>query len=178
VFTPIFAGCVEAYPRFSRSELQLEGALWALLREKPPHLLNPEFASWDDLLVAAVDDVIKRVDKDGVKLPKANWGWRNQAKIQHPFTHSFPWLAHWLAMPPDPLPGDADMPRVQSPTHGASERFVVSPGREQEGIFHMPGGQSAHPLSPFFRAGHEAWVRGEPTPFLPGPAAHTLTLQP
>jgi penicillin amidase len=81
-------------------------------------------------------------------------------------------------MPPDRLPGDADMPRVQSPSHGASERLVVSPGHENEGIFHMPGGQSAHPLSPFFRAGHEAWVRGEPASFLPGPTKHTLTLQP
>ena len=27
----------------------------------------------------------------------------------------------------------------------------------------MPGGQSGHPWSPFYRAGHEAWVRGEPT---------------
>ena len=178
VFTPIFAACVEAFPRFSRSELQLEGALWAMLREKPMHLLSPEFSTWDELLVAAIDDVIKVVDKEGVKLPKANWGWRNQAKIRHPFTYSMPWLSRWLNMPADPLPGDADMPRVQSPSHGASERLVVSPGREQEGIFHMPCGQSAHPLSPFFRAGHEAWVRGEPTPFLPGATQHTLTLQP
>jgi len=66
---------------------------------------------------------------------------------------------------------------VQSPNHGASERFVVVPGREAEGIFHMPGGQSGHPMSPAYRAGHDAWVRGEPTPFLPGPAVHTLTLR-
>jgi penicillin amidase len=43
----------------------------------------------------------------------------------------------------------------------------VSPGREAAGYLHMPGGQSGHPLSPFYRAGHDAWVRGEPTPFLP-----------
>jgi penicillin G amidase len=70
------------------------------------------------------------------------------------------------------------MPRVQSPGHGASERLVVSPGHEAEGIFHMPGGQSSHPLSPFFRAGHEAWVRGEPTPFLPGKTQYTVRLMP
>jgi penicillin amidase len=178
VFAPIFASCVEAFPQFSRSELQLEGALWAILREKPMHLLSPEFSTWKEMLVAAIDDVIKVIDKEGVKLPMANWGWRNQARIRHPFTYSTPWLSRWLNMPTDPLPGDADMPRVQSPTHGASERLVVSPGREQEGIFHMPCGQSAHPLSPFFRAGHEAWVRGEPTPFLPGATEHTLTLRP
>jgi penicillin G amidase len=53
---------------------------------------------------------------------------------------------------------------------------VVSPGREEQGIFEMPGGQSGNPASPYFIAGHEAWVHGEATPFLPGPAVHTLTL--
>ena len=28
------------------------------------------------------------------------------------------------------------------------------------------------------RNGHEAWVKGEPTPFLPGPARYTLRLEP
>ncbi len=46
-----------------------------------------------------------------------------------------------------------------------------------DGLLNMPGGQSGHPLSPFYRAGHEAWVRGEPAPFLPGPAVHVLTLR-
>jgi penicillin amidase len=55
---------------------------------------------------------------------------------------------------------------------------VVSPGHEDEGIAHMPGGQSGHFLSPFYAKGHDAWAAGEPTPFLPGPAAHRLTLSP
>jgi penicillin amidase len=70
------------------------------------------------------------------------------------------------------------MPRYQSPTGGASERMVVSPGREAEGILHMPGGQSGHPMSPHYRDSHAAWVEGEATPFLPGPAVHVLTLEP
>jgi penicillin amidase len=69
------------------------------------------------------------------------------------------------------------MPRVQHPDNGASERFIVSPGHEDEGIFHMPGGQSGHPLSPYYRAGHDAWVHGYQTPFLPGAAEHTLILK-
>ena len=40
----------------------------------------------------------------------------------------------------------------------------------------MPGGQSGHPLSPYFLAGHEAWVRGEKASFLPGAPVHRLTL--
>ncbi len=178
VFGPIFKSCTEAYSEFNWSEFQVEPAFWTMLEQKPLHLLAPAFATWDDLLVAACDDVIHVIDKQGVAMPKANWGWRNTARIRHPFSHSFPWLADRLNMPADPLPGGDDMPRVQSPGHGASERLVVSPGREDEGIFHMPGGQSGHPLSPFYRAGHEAWVKGEPTPFLPGKTQHTLTLQP
>jgi penicillin amidase len=67
---------------------------------------------------------------------------------------------------------------VQAPDFGASERMVVSPGHEDEGFFHMPGGQSGHPLSPYYRAGHEAWATGEATPFLPGRAGHVLRLTP
>ena len=61
---------------------------------------------------------------------------------------------------------------------GASERFAVSPGREEDGYFHMPVGQSTHPLSPYFGRGHAAWVEGKTTPFLPGPPLHTLPLSP
>ena len=68
------------------------------------------------------------------------------------------------------------MPRVQMPGFGASERMVVSPGHESEGIYHQPGGANGNPLSPFYRAGHEDWVKGRATPFLPGPIRHKLTL--
>jgi penicillin amidase len=73
------------------------------------------------------------------------------------------------------LPGDSHMPRVSGIKFGQSERMTVSPGREEQGIFNMPGGQSGHPLSPFFLRGHDDWVAGRPTPLLPGPARHTLT---
>jgi penicillin amidase len=67
------------------------------------------------------------------------------------------------------------MPRVAGPKFGQSERMTVSPGHEEQGLFDMPGGQSGHPLSPFFLSGHGDWVRGTPTPLLPGPAKYTLT---
>jgi penicillin amidase len=54
--------------------------------------------------------------------------------------------------------------------------MAVSPGREHAGLFHMPGGQSGHPLSPFYSVGHEDWVRGLASPLLPGPTLHQLRL--
>jgi penicillin amidase len=97
----------------------------------------------------------------------------------HVFAKILPPFKRWLAAPSDPLAGDyANMPRVAGPNFGQSERMVVSPGREEQGIFTMPGGQSGHPLSPYFLAGHEDWVKGEAKPFLPGPVRHTLVLMP
>jgi len=87
-------------------------------------------------------------------------------------------LARWFDMEEMPLRGGADMPLQRVDGVMPSERLVVSPGHEQDGIFHMPGGQSGHPLSPHYRDGHAAWVNGDPTPLLPGKTAHTLTLTP
>ncbi len=179
VFSPIFAPCVREFDQFTWYRFHYEQPLQTILNERPLHLLSARYQNWDELLLAAADEVTAQLQAKDLKVAKATWGQRNRAQIKHPFAHVLPdWLSGWLNMPFDPLPGDSITPRVQRPDFGASERFVVSPGREEEGIFHMPGGQSGHPLSPFYRAGHEAWVEGKPTPFLPGVTVHTLTLEP
>jgi penicillin amidase len=81
-------------------------------------------------------------------------------------------------MPARPVAGDLYTIQVHSGSLGASERMVVSPGQEASGIMHMPTGQSGHPLSPFYENSHEAWLKGDPTPFLPGPTEHSLTFAP
>ena len=157
---------------------QLEGAVWPLLSERPAHLLSRRFSSWDALLEDAAvevrDDLLQRGPLD-----QRTWGERNTAKICHPLANALPAiLKPALCMPADQLNGDGAMPRVQGPAFGASQRMVVSPGHEAEGIIHMPGGQSGNPLSPFWGAGHDDWVHGRPTPFLPGKVEYTLTLKP
>lgn len=176
---PFFDQARARYTAFDASSFQSEDALWRLASERPIKLLNPEFDSWEALLLRAADEVLTEADRSGLAPNKWTWGAHNRLAMRHPFSRLLPvTLRPLLDMPADPLPGATDMPRVQTPTHGASERLVVAPGREEEGIFHMPGGQSGNPLSPFYRAGHAAWVKGEPTPLLPGPAKHTLALRP
>jgi penicillin G amidase len=162
---------------YTRS-LRTEGPVWALVATRPVHLLDPRFASWDDLLIAAIDAAIVELTAGGRTLEGRTWGEFNRALIQHPLAAAVPQIYRWLNMPEDPLPGDVYTPRAHSPRAGPSERMVVSPGHEEDGILHMPTGQSAHPLSPYFGAMHRAWVEGQPVPFLPGPALHTLTLTP
>ena len=112
------------------------------------------------------------------ELVRCTWGARNRLAMRHPLSSAVPFGSRWLDLPQDAMDGDIAMPRVQSTMFGASQRLVVSPGRESEGLFQMPGGAVGHPLSPFYRAGHEAWVRGEPRPLLPGPVRHTLYFVP
>ncbi|SES84103.1 penicillin acylase family protein [Stenotrophomonas indicatrix] len=157
---------------------QLEGVAWPMLQQRPANLLPPAYTSWDALLADAARRTEAELSAQG-PLAHRSWGERNTAAICHPVARALPAFAsRWLCMPADPLPGDRDMPRVQTPAFGASQRMVVSPGHEADGIVHMPGGQSGHPLSPYWAAGHEDWVHGRPTPFLPGKAQHTLTLLP
>lgn len=158
---------------------QFEGVLWPLVSERPAHLLSPQYESWEALLVEAAQKLEAELSEQGPELGERSWGERNTAAICHPLAGAVPLLGkRWLCMPPDPLPGDNNMPRVQGPKFGASQRMVVAPGHEADGIAHMPGGQSGHPLSPFWGAGHDDWVQGRPTPFLPGEAVHSLTLRP
>jgi penicillin amidase len=156
---------------------QFEGPAWMLVTARPAHLLHAAFNSWEELFVAAVDATIESASAGGDSTFEP-WGRRNVARIRHPLSGALPFAAEFLDMPAEALDGATHMPRVQQSAFGASERFAVSPGREEAGYFHMPTGQSGHPLSPFYKAGHDAWVRGEPTAFLPGAAVHELILSP
>jgi penicillin G amidase len=157
---------------------QLEGVAWELVTQRPQNLLPRNYATWDALLIDAAHDADSKLEKIG-PLDRRRWGERNTAAICHPLAGALPgFLKRFLCMPPDELPGDSNMPRVTGPDFGASERMVVSPGHEADGIIEMPGGQSGNPLSPFWGAGHAAWVHGEATPFLPGATRHELQLVP
>ena len=160
---------------FSMPDLpQIEGVTWQLITQQPEHLLPRQYSSWDALLSDAAKEVYEQLKTIG-PLKERTWGEKNTAAICHPISRALPAFGkRWLCMPADQLDGDMNMPRVQSPDFGASERMVVSPGHEADGIIHMPGGQSGHPMSPFWGAGHSAWVKGEATPFLPGSAVHKI----
>lgn len=155
-----------------------EQPLWSLVTRKPAHLLTTDYSDWNDFLLQSVDALVEKFAAsyaDG--LENRTWGEINMAAIRHPLSPAVPFLARWLDMPAEPLAGDSNMPRVQSPGFGASERFAVSPGDEESGYLHMPSGQSGHPLSNFYAAGHDDWVDGRPSRFLPGEAVHVLTLK-
>ena len=163
---------------FARATSRWPAVVARLLDEQPAGWLPAGSASWRAVQLAAIDDAITEVTKDGTPLASATWGRLNTTRIAHPMAAALPFGSRWLAAPAEPMPGDSHMPRVAAPKFGQSERFVVSPGHEASGVFNMPGGQSGHPLSRDFLAGHADWVAGTATPLLPGAVAHTLTFVP
>ena len=179
--SPLIAPLLARAPDFPLARFaNSEAALWQLTVEQPAHLLSPRFEHWQALKLAALDAVLAQLapDAEPLTLASQTWGARNRLRMQHPLSRAVPLLSPWLDMAAVELPGDRDMPRVQAPGFGASQRFAVSPGAEAQGYLQMPGGASGHPLSDYYRAGHQDWVRGVATPFLPGPAAHQLQLLP
>jgi len=180
VLTPFVALIRQKHKDFNWPEsVDTEAAVWTLLRERPAHLLDAKYDNWIALLTDAAHQVVNELGAQPGGLAARNWGEYNRTRIRHPLSRALPsFLARALDMPDEPVAGDHNMPRVVSPGFGASERLDAMPGHEAQSILHMPGGQSDHPLSPYHGVGEEDWVNGRPTPLLPGPDQHTLTLLP
>ena len=129
------------------------------------------------MLADAVDSLIEDL-RDAGDLAEQRLSEFNRVAFRHPLSMAVPVVGRWLDMPQEKIPGDLYTPRMMWGTVAASERMIVSPGREEHGIMHMPTGQSGHPLSPFYANSHPAWVKGEATAFLPGATQHVLRLTP
>jgi penicillin amidase len=179
VMTSLTAPAQAVDPTFDYTRLlRGEGPVWQILTERPAHLLDPKYQTWDAAILDAVDFTIGQLTGGGRSLADRTWGEANTAEIRHPLASAIPFFGRYLNMPGDPLPGDVYTPRASTPRSGPSQRMAVAPGRESEGILEIPTGQSGHPLSPHYGDQYRAWLNGEPTPFLPGPSVSTLTLAP
>ena len=182
VIAPFMAKCREYDPEFQFDSAMIDVPLQQLLEAKLPALLPDKlhYRDWDSflhgLLIRAERNVSERNSADFPE--NSAWGTVNQVTIEHPFSASLPLLKHWLDMPQVAVPGCVQCVRMDEPGYGASERLVVSPGREGNGILHMPGGQSGHPLSPHYGDQQQAWVEGTALPLETGTSVYRLELVP
>lgn len=173
----IYARCRAAYPGFADHGLVNERIVRALVSARPSAWLPADHPGWDALLLEAADFV---ADAAGgyAKLDGHTWGNFNRLSMRHPLGAALPVVGRFLDMEAAPQNGDSNVVNSQFRGHGSSQRMAVTPGRESEGILHIPGGQAGNPLSRHYRSSHPGWARGEPTPFLPGPAVNNLLLTP
>jgi penicillin amidase len=182
VISPFFVKCRQFDPDFRFSSTMIDLPLQQLLQTKLPDLLPDKVhhRDWDvfllGLLTQAERNILKR---NSAEFPESlAWGKFNQVSITHPFSTSLPMLQGWLDMPQTALSGCVQCVRVYKLGSGASERLVVSPGHEGNGILHMPGGQSGHPLSPHYADQQQAWVEGSVLPFEAGAQVYRVKFLP
>ena len=161
-------------PKFALRHIGLETPVWAILRERPLHLLSPKYQTWQELILKAVDDTAEHALQTGWP----TWGQVNTLRLSHPFALKMKVLRPWLSAAPIYSSGAiTDMPKIQSPEFGASQRMAVFPGRESNGIMQLPGGQSGHPMSPHYLDLLHDWVHHGRTPLIAGKAEHVLILK-
>ncbi|KZN57220.1 hypothetical protein N474_08440 [Pseudoalteromonas luteoviolacea CPMOR-2] len=155
-----------------------EPALWQLIERQPQSWLNGH-ESWQALLVEAhIQSKKTLAAKHGTQMANWQWGNVNALTVQHPFSKQMPVLSRFLDMPTVPGFGDSFMPAVQGKDFGASQRFIAQPGYLNNAVMTVAGGQSGHPLSPYYRSGFDAYAEGKLTPLLPGDITHTIELLP
>ncbi|WP_437742528.1 penicillin acylase family protein [Sorangium sp. So ce1504] len=179
VFAAWLGASRAAEPTLELAPPDIDTPLQRALGERSADLVPAPEGSWDAFVLAALEKAMTAVQRQhgGRPLDQLEWGAVSRVRIAHPLGAA-PELAARLNMPDEPLPGCITCVRLVGRTLGASERLVVSPGHEAEGILHMPGGQSGDPRSPHYRDQQRAWVDGRPLPLLSGAATHTITLVP
>jgi penicillin G amidase len=177
IFGAFLSSCRSLEPGFEITLGDVDAPVQGLLEERPAALVPPPASSWDEFVQGALQQAARQVaDAHGEDLRGLKWGEVNRVRISHPLSEALPWVGRFLDMPREPLPGCGFCVRVSAGALGATERLVVAPGHESDGLLHMPGGQSGHPLSPHYDDQQAAWLSGRTLPLLPGPTVATLTL--
>lgn len=137
-----------------------------LLDQRPLHLLNPAFGSWDELILVSATESARELAKSPEQLNQLRWGQRNRLQVKHPFSSQLPQLfTGLLNLPERELSGDALVVRVNKPKNGASMRMVIDLSDSKNSTFSQPGGQSGYFLSPNYQDLFESWVLGEGVDF-------------
>ncbi|MGM0439885.1 MAG: penicillin acylase family protein [Chlamydiota bacterium] len=176
----ILAPCLKAYDDFNFKYLNFDEPVWNIVNAKTAALHDPTYRSWDQEIDSYLDQLLARLEnnKRHIDWGDLSWGNHNRLDMHHPLSKAVPLLKHLTDFSAEPLGGDMHIPKLMREGLGASQRMAVVPGKEAKAIFHMPGGQSGNPLSPYYRRGHQDWLEGNPSPLQPRETASRLTLKP
>jgi penicillin G amidase len=168
--------------------------LQKVLTERPRKWLPSPFKAYDELLIAAADRGIARLEEQ-TKSPRIeDWAWKkfDSLDMLHPLGRS-PGNSRWstqrllwdfLSITDQPQSGTAQSVRAATQHHGPAMRFVANLANWDESIMLLPAGQSGQPGSRHYADQFASWYEGKPIyqAFSDGAEAktrkHTLALKP
>ena len=182
LFAKVVARCKQYDPDFRYAWREMETPLRQLLTQRPKGIIPAHYNDdWRAFIVDTLNSAAKELQSEypDIEPVQLDWGTVNQIVQRHPFSRSFPVLGAFLDIADFESPGCSSVcVRVMSNGHGASERLVLAPAHPENGILEMPGGQSGHPFSRYYRDQEKFWQEGETAPFMPGKILHTLQFKP
>ncbi|MGY6274874.1 penicillin acylase family protein [Methylomonas sp. MgM2] len=182
VFAKIVSACRPYDPDFQYAWREMETPLRLLLAQRPQGLLRVDYRDdWHSMIIQTLrrtaDELYRRYPDH--KLTDMKWSEVHRIELHHPFSRISPLLAKFLDMPSFGSDGCASVcVKVMGTSHSASERLVLSPAHPEDAIFHMPAGQSGHPLSEHYRDQQPLWQYGIAEPMQTDNIADTLYFSP
>jgi penicillin G amidase len=159
--------------------------LQRVLTERPARWLPPDYKSYDELLSAAADQAVKRLEEKTNDADPDNWEWKrfNYLDMLHPIGREGI-LKKLLSITNQPQSGTLWSPRAAARHTGPSERFVANLADWDQSIMLITGGESGQAGSEHYRDQFHYWFEGKAIyePFSDAAEAkvkrHTLTLKP
>ncbi|HEX6773885.1 MAG TPA: penicillin acylase family protein, partial [Acidobacteriaceae bacterium] len=153
-----------------------------LVTNMPPAWLPKQYASWDDLLAAAV---ARGLDQRHAPLSLKSWRYGDEHTIAlpHPLYGMIPFFG-WTGIRPHPQSGDTTTVKQVGRDFGPSQRFTMDWSNVDDSTENIVMGQSGDPVSPYYRDQWAAWYNATtfPLPFTPAAVnaatEHTLRLIP
>ena len=137
--------------------------LQRVLTERPAKWLPSDYKNYDELLSAAADQAVKKLEERTGEKDPDDWEWRNFNSLDmlHPIGRDGI-LKKLLSISDHPQSGTSYSPRAAGKVHGPSERFVANPANWDDSIMLITGGQSGQPGSEHYRDQFSYWFDGKP----------------
>src|SRR5579885_3117155 len=152
-----------------------------VLSQQPPRWLPAGLASFNDVLVSALEEVAKQAPAD---MNSWKWGRENSTTIQNLILGKIPMLRRWTGPGEQPQSGSVYTVKAAGRDYGPSERFTADLSNLDTSTLNLVTGNAGNFLSPYYMDQWEAWYTGYTfvlpftTSAVEKSAAHRLMLQP
>ncbi len=128
-----------------------------VLSHQPARWLPSAYASYDDLLAAAMEQALKKAPID---VSSWKWGPENSVTIQNPVLGRIPILRRWTGPGEQPQSGSGYTVKAAGRDYGPSERFTCDLSNFDSSTLNIVTGQSGNFLSPYYMDQWQAWYTG------------------
>ena len=133
-----------------------------VVQHQPKRWLPENYASYDELLTAAVEAAVGPAGGLDASQDLNLWKWGNfhPVRIQHPIYGKIPLLRRWTGPGLRPQSGSEFTVKAVSLDHGPSERITVDLANLDQSTLNLVTGEAGNLFSPYYLDQWKAWYEG------------------